>query len=193
RSGSTAMTRARPSSAVTIPETNPPPPTPTTTVSRPGTSSSSSRASVPCPATTPGSECGWMKTRPCCSTTSSVRSYEAAGSRAAPFHCAAVAPRRPHLAWAPASPHLTEAVDFRFPGRPCARLCGVAGRPRDNAPPPLFGRQRRDAVERAAHLERARLLEQLGLERDAEGARAEGGRAVDPSGEDGAGLLDVFS
>src|SRR6266566_5384994 len=80
RSGAIPMMRAPPSSAVTMPEIRPPPPVPTTTVSRSGTSSSSSSASVPWPATTSGSECGWTKTRPSCSATPSERSYAAAAS-----------------------------------------------------------------------------------------------------------------
>src|SRR5581483_267046 len=76
-SGSTATTRARPSSAVTTPETRPPPPTPTTTVSTFGTSSRISSARVPWPAITHGSSCGWTKIR---SVSERARSYAAEGS-----------------------------------------------------------------------------------------------------------------
>ena len=97
----------------------------------------------------------------------------------------AVAARRLDLERAHALPHLDEAVDALLGGRPRDGLRVVPRRPRDDAALPLLRRERREPVERAARLERARLLEQLRLERDAEGARAEGGRAVDPSGEDG--------
>src|SRR5262249_15197462 len=97
------------------------------------------------------------------------------------------------LEWARRLPHLDEAVDARLGGRPGDRLRVVAGRPRDDAAFPLLGRQRRDPVERAARLVGARLLEQLRLERVAERARAEGGRAVDPPGKNGASLIDVCS
>src|SRR5581483_8097437 len=52
--------------------------------------------------------------------------------------------------------------------------------------------QRDDTVERAARLERAGLLEELRLEGDAERARREGGRAVDPRREDRARVVDVL-
>src|SRR5207248_5913585 len=90
-------------------------------------------------------------------------------------------------------PHLHETVDAGLGRGPRDRLCVVARRPGDDAPLPLLRRERGEAVERAAGLERARVLEQLRLQRDAEGQRAEGRRALDPAGQGLAGAVDVLA
>src|SRR5207248_11763069 len=104
----------------------------------------------------------------------------------------AVAARRLDLERAHALPHLDEAVDALLRRGPRDGLRMVPGRPRHDAVLPLLSRQSREPVERAPRLERARLLEQLRLERDAERARPESRRAVDPPGEDGSRALDVL-
>ena len=103
----------------------------------------------------------------------------------------AVAACRLDLAGIDALPHRDEAVDVVLRRRPRDRLRVVAGRPRDDAAPALVGRERGDAVQRAARLEGAGLLEQLRLQVRAERRRRERRGAVDTPGDRAPGPLDV--
>ena len=62
------------------------------------------------------------------------------------------------------APHEDAAGDAVERGRVRGALGGVAGRPRDDAARLLVCRERRELREHAARLERARALEELGLE-----------------------------
>src|SRR5258708_3862971 len=79
----------------------------------------------------------------------------------------AVRPRPFDLERACALPHLDAAVDPSLPRGPRDRLRVVSCRPRHNAMPFLLLTHSEDPVDRATGLERARLLEELGLQPDA--------------------------
>src|SRR5690242_11577129 len=108
----------------------------------------------------------------------------------------AVASGRLDLERARGLPHLDEAVDALLEGGPRDRLGVVAGRPGDHAAPALLLAQRHDAVQRAPRFERSRLLEELGLELDAEGRigmRTQHRGAENPPAEALARALDILS
>src|SRR5207247_6831237 len=104
----------------------------------------------------------------------------------------AVSTRPLDLERARAFPHLDDAVDALLPRRPRDGLRVVAGRPRYDTAPLLVLGQSEDPVDRAAGLERARLLQELGLEPDAAGGVGlERRRPEDAAGDPCVRRLDV--
>jgi hypothetical protein len=115
------------------------------------------------------------------------------GIRRGEIDLCAVAPRRLHLERVRRAPHEDGARDARLARRERGPLRGVPGRPGHDPAGLLLVRERRDLVQHSSRLERAGLLEQLGLEMDvcAERAAREGRRAVKTPADDVAGPLDV--
>ena len=104
-----------------------------------------------------------------------------------------VAARGLDLRGARAPPHDDERVGPSTGGRPRHRLGVISRRHGDHAARALVRRERADAVERAARLEGAGLLEQLGLQvpAGAEALGAEGRRAVHGAPDDPCRAADV--
>ena len=180
-----------------MPVTRPPPPTGTITTSGTGPSSRISSATVPCPAITAGSLNGWTSVRPVSASSSSRRLNASVGFVGLLVDRGAVAARRRDLQRVGALPHHDQRVDAFLARRPGDGLRVVARRDRDHAALLLLVRQLREPVERAAHLERARPLEELRLEADVgvqllrERARAEQRRAVHAARDRPRRALDV--
>jgi hypothetical protein len=107
----------------------------------------------------------------------------------------AVTPRRSDLRLAGRPPHHEERVDSLEGGAVRERLCVVPCRGGDHAAAPLVLGKPAQRVEDAARLERARPLEELGLQVHARTERggAERRRPVQPSGDRLSGRQDVVA
>ena len=105
----------------------------------------------------------------------------------------AVAARGGDLRLARALPHHEERVELFLRRAPRDRLGVVTGRDRDDAARLLLVRERGEVVEHAARLERARALEQLGLEEHLRAERPAGQerRAQEAAADDFRRALDV--
>ena len=150
--------------ASAIPEASPPPPIGITTVPASGTCSASSSPIVPCPAMTRGSSNGCTNVAPDCATYASRAGERVLDVRAAQLDLGAVVARRVDLGHRRVLRHEDARVGADLARSPRDRLTVVAGARGDDARRPLVVAQRRDAVVRAAHLERAGALQVLGLQ-----------------------------
>ena len=141
-------------------------PTGTTRTAVSGTSSIASSPTVPWPAIVIGSSNGWTSARPVCSISSCRRSNACVGSVRLEVDLRPVGARRLDLLRARALPHDEQRVDALERGAVGERLCVVSRRDADHAVPLLGLRERGELRQDAARLERARALEELGLQVD---------------------------
>ena len=160
-------------SAIAIPAASPPPPTGRRNVPTSGSSSASSRPIVPCPAITVlvlervhERRARLARRAPAPSTSAS--------SKPAPASTVfgAVVARRVDLRHRRVLRHEDRRADPELARRPGDRLAVVARARRDHAGGALLVAERRELVDRAAHLERAGALQVLGLQPRRGGRRA---------------------
>ena len=151
-------------SASAIPDASPPPPIGITTVSAFSTWSASSRPIVPWPATTSGSSNGCTNVAPLSATYARGRVERLLERRTGQLDLGAVRPRRLDLRHRRVLRHEDPRPRPHLACRPRDRLAVIAGARGDDSGGALLGAERRDAVVRAADLERARPLQVLRLQ-----------------------------
>ena len=151
-------------SAIAIPAASPPPPIGTTTVPSSGSCSTSSSPIVPCPAITRSSSKAWTNVAPVESTNSCAAAIDSSKPGADELDLRPVVPGGVDLRHRRVLRHEDGGRDAGLARRPGDRLAVIARAGRDDAGGALLVGQRRDRVDGAADLERARALEVLGLQ-----------------------------